>query len=181
MKLQYQTLCYLYLSLLFIILSFSSLKAQSSDSSQDQNNNVADNTNLFVHFDPSTTLEKTLQDDAYYAFIVVDGVWKDNIGYASQILHYPGYSTCNSYRDLDFFHDAKRSFSSHLQAYYNRAFPYGENNNFFVISNPLHSTYDLLKTRAQAEQRLTDWIADQKSKGYQVRLTRFSFSCSNLP
>jgi hypothetical protein len=123
---------------------------------------------------------KPAAEDGYYAFIVVDGVWKDGRGYTSKVIYFPGYSECNRYRDIDFFAEAKRAFSSHLKANYNSAFPYGENNNFQVISNKLHSTSTQLKTYEQAQQRLSEWVANQKEEGKQVSYTNFDFSCSNL-
>jgi len=118
-------------------------------------------------------------DDGYYAFIVVDGVWKNKVGYASRIIYYPGYTDCNKASGTYFFADAQRAFSDHLKAYHTEAFPYGENNNFMIIDMKKYSTSELLKTRAQAEQRLTEWIAEQKEKGYRVQTTSFSYSCSN--
>jgi hypothetical protein len=123
---------------------------------------------------------KPAADDSYYAFIVVDGVWKDGRGYTSKVIHFPGYTNCNRYRDIDFFAEAKRAFSNHLKANYNNAFPYGENNNFQVISFKLHSTSSVLETYEQAQQRLAEWVASQKEEGKQVSYTTFSFSCSNL-
>jgi hypothetical protein len=116
-------------------------------------------------------------DDGYYAFIVVDGAWKNKVGYASQVIYFPGWADCGKRRDLDFFAEAKTAFSSHLKAYYNKAFPYGENNNFQLMQNKKHSTSTLLTTRAQAEQRLTEWIAEQREQGYEVQTTDFGFSC----
>jgi hypothetical protein len=129
---------------------------------------------------PSLSFKAKPAEDGYYAFIVVDGVWKDGRGYASKVIYFPGYSECNRYRDIDFFAEAKRAFSSHLKAYHSDAFPTGENNNFQVISNKLYSTSTLLKTHEQAQQRLTEWVASQKEEGKQVTFTNFGFSCSNL-
>ncbi|WP_121357261.1 hypothetical protein [Flavisolibacter nicotianae] len=129
---------------------------------------------------PLLSFKSKPADEGYYAFIVVDGVWKDHTGYASRIIYFPGYTECNKYRDIDFFAEAKRSFSSHLKAYYTEAFPYGENNNFQMIDRKKFSTYDQLKSKAHAEQRLTEWIAEQKEKGYNVVTTNFGFSCENL-
>jgi hypothetical protein len=118
-------------------------------------------------------------DDSYYCFIVVDGIWKNKVGYASRIIYYPGWEACGKRRGSDLLADAKRAFSDHLQAYYTGAFPTGENNNFEVIDLVKYSTTQLLKTKAQAEQRLTEWIAEQKGKGYEVQTTSFGYSCSN--
>lgn len=118
--------------------------------------------------------------DGYYFFIVVDGTWKNGVGYASRIIHYSGYSNCKKHESYEFINEAKRVFSSHLKAYYPEIFPTGENNNFMTIDMKKHSTSLYLKTRAQAEQRLTEWIADQKEQGYKVRTTGFSFSCYEL-
>lgn len=129
----------------------------------------------FLSFKPKATKA----DDGYYAFIVVDGIWKNKVGYASRIMYYPGYTECNRNRSTDFFANAKMAFSDYLKAYYTQAFPYGENNNFETVENPKYSTSTLLKTRAQAEQRLTEWIAEQKEKGYEVQTTNFGYSCNN--
>lgn len=117
--------------------------------------------------------------DGYYEIIVVTGTWKNGVSYASRIIYYPGYSNCNKYKSNEFFSEARRAFSAHLKAYYTEAFPNGENNNFMSINTKLDS-YDYLETKAQAEQRLTEWIAEQKEQGYKVQLTNFSFSCDNL-
>lgn len=119
-------------------------------------------------------------DDGYYAFIVVDGVWKNKVGYASRIVYYPGYANCNKYKNTEFFAEAKRSFSNHLKANYEDVFPYGENNNFQIIDMKQYSTSELLSSRAQAEERMNAWIAEQKEKGYKVVTTNFGFSCENL-
>lgn len=125
---------------------------------------------------PCLSFKSKPLDDGYYAFIVVNGVWKDGTGYTSKIIHFPGYNNCSRYRDIDFFAEAKRAFSDYLKAHYNNAFPYGENNNFQIIYNKLHSTSTMLTTYKQAEQRMTEWAAEQKDKVY----TNFGFSCQNL-
>lgn len=119
-------------------------------------------------------------DDGYYAFIVLDGVWKDNkTAYASQVIFYPGYATCNKIEDSYFFNKAKRSFSDYLKAYYSDVFPNGEYNNLTLIQHKKFSTYDRLTSRSQAEQRMTEWVASQKEKGYSIALTKFAYDCSN--
>lgn len=131
----------------------------------------------FLSFASFKTSETELSNDGYYAFIVVDGVYKNHTGYVSRILSYPGYDSCRR-GSVSFFADARNAFSNYLKANHNDAFPYGENNNFSVISMKKHSTNDLLKTYAEAELRLTEWIADQKQKQYSVQTTNFSFSCN---
>lgn len=129
---------------------------------------------------PLTAFKAKPAEDGYYAFIVVDGVFKDGRGYTSKVIYFPGYTECNRYRDIDFFAEAKKAFSSHLKAYYSDAFPYGENNNFQIIGNTQYSTSTLLKTYEQAKQRMTEWVAQQKEKSHQVSFTSFDFSCNNL-
>lgn len=119
-------------------------------------------------------------DDGYYAFIVLDGVWKDNkTAYASQIIYYPGYANCNKIEDSYFFNKAKRIFSDYLKANYSNIFPNGEYNNLTLIQHKKFSTYDRLTSRSQAEQRMTEWVANQKEQGYSVVLTKFAYDCSN--
>lgn len=119
-------------------------------------------------------------DTGYYVFIVLDGGWKDNkTAYASQIIHYPGYTVCNKIEDYHFFNKAKRNFSEHLKAYYSNTFPNGEFNNLTLIQHKKYSTYDRLTSRAQAEQRMIEWVASQKEQGYGVVLTKFAYDCSN--
>ncbi len=123
---------------------------------------------------------KATQSEGYYAILVVDGVWKDGTGYASRIIYYPGYSNCNRTENTYFFNAATRGFGDHLKSNYNGAFPYGENNNIRQVNTKQYSTSQLLKTRAEAEQRLTEWATEQKEKGYSVVYTGFGFSCENL-
>ena len=129
---------------------------------------------IFSAFKSSTT---NSTNDGYYAFIVVDGVYNSETGYASSIIHYSGYESCKRLESNHFFAEARRAFSDHLQAYYSHDFPNGENSNFAIIEMKKHSTSQMLKTRAEAEQRMTEWIADQKNKGYAVKTTTFSYSC----
>lgn len=126
-----------------------------------------------------TKPEAEVTNDGYYAFIVVDGTWKNGTGYASNIIHFPGYSSCNQIESTYFFQNAKRAFSDYLKAYYNSAFPYGENNNFQEINMPRHSTSEYLGSYQQAQQRLTEWVADQRAQGYSVQHTNFGYNCSN--
>jgi hypothetical protein len=129
---------------------------------------------------PFLSFAQNAADDGKYAFIIVDGVWKNGTSYTSGVIYFPGYNNCDRYSSIEFFDSAKRSFSNHLKAYHNSAFPYGENNNFQIIDTKRFSTTVLLKTRAQADQRMTEWVADQKSANKQVVLTNFSFSCDYL-
>ena len=117
--------------------------------------------------------------DGYYAFIVLDGVWKDNkTAYASQVIFYPGYGACNKVEDSDFFKKAKRNFNDHLKAYYSDIFPNGEYNNLTLIEHRKFSTYGRLTNRSQAEQRMVEWVSSQKEQGYNVVLTKFVFDCN---
>ena len=126
----------------------------------------------------SNNFEKN--DNGYYAFIALDGVYKDNkTAYASQIIFYPGYVTCNKTEDYDYFNKAKRRFNEHLKAYYTDIFPNGEYNNLQLIQHKTYSTNDRLATRAQAEQRMGEWVASQKEQGYNVVITKFGYDCSN--
>ena len=127
----------------------------------------------------SFRLKPAPADDGYYAFIVVDGVHKNKVGYASRIIQYPGYDDCNKRSSSQYFREAQRAFSNYLEAHFHDAFPYGGMNDLQLVDMKRHSTTELLKTRAQAEQRLTEWIADQKSEGNKVQTTNFSYSCSN--
>lgn len=120
------------------------------------------------------------QSKGYYAILVVDGSNTEGTGYASRIIYYPGYSDCKRYEGHQFFNEARRSFSDHLKAYHSSAFPNGANSNIKDIDTKQYSTSQLLTTRAQAEQRLTEWAAEQKDKGYKVVYTYFSFTCDNL-
>jgi hypothetical protein len=120
------------------------------------------------------------QDNSYYAFIVVDGAWKNKVGYTSGIINYKGYANCKRYTGSEFFAEAKRKFSDHLQANYDKIFPLGENNNFQIIDMKKYSTSEMLLTYDQARQRLAEWIAGQKEQGFSVTQTSFSFSCDNL-
>ena len=135
---------------------------------------------LTAAFALSSFSAKTTRSDGYYAILVIDGVHKDGTGYASRIIYYPGYSDCKKYASHAYFNEATRSFGDYLKAQYNSVFPYGEGSNIREINTRQFSTSELLKTRAQAEQRLTEWVAEQKDKGYKVEYTNFGFSCDNL-
>lgn len=126
------------------------------------------------------SLASSGESDAYYAFIVVDGVYKNGTGYASDIIYFPGSNAAKKYKDTEFFFKARGAFSAYLRAKHHDAFPNGVLNDDRLISFRSHSTSEHLKTRAQAEQRLTEWIAEQKDKGYSVVTTSFSFSRDNL-
>ncbi|SMO73758.1 hypothetical protein [Solitalea koreensis] len=135
---------------------------------------------IIVTILPMMAFKAKPAEDGYYAFIVIDGVWKDGRGYTSKIIYFPGYDDCNKYKAIDYFDNARRAFSNHLKAYHNDAFPYGENNNFKIIDKKQYSTSTLLQTYEQAQQRMTQWVAEQKEKGYEVTYTNFGFSCNSL-
>lgn len=119
------------------------------------------------------------QEKGYYSILVVDGS-KNGTGYASKIIYYPGYVECKRSSGTDFSRAATRGYADYLKANFNNAFPYAITNDIRVIDTRQYSTSELLLTREQAEQRLTQWAAEQKEKGYQVVYTNFYFNCNNL-
>nr|WP_294904139.1 hypothetical protein [uncultured Lacibacter sp.] len=124
-----------------------------------------------------TTLSK--QEKGYYSILVVDGS-KNGTGYASKVIYYPGYASCKRSSGSDFSKAAARGYADYLKANYNSAFPYAQTNDIRTIETRQHSTSELLLTKEQADQRLTQWAAEQKDKGYQVVYTNFHFNCNNL-
>ena len=122
----------------------------------------------------------TSQENGYYFILVVDGSSKNGTGYASKIIYYPGYPNCKRNSGSDFSKATMRGYADHLKANFNNAFPYASTNDIKEINTRQHSTSELLTTRAQAEQRLNEWAAEQKEKGHQVVYTKFEFNCNNL-
>lgn len=121
----------------------------------------------------------THQENGYYSILVVDGS-KNGTGYASKVIYYPGYANCKRSSGSDFSKAATRGYADHLKANFNNAFPYAVTNDIREINTRQHSTSQLLLTREQADQRLKEWAAEQKEKGYQVVYTNFTFTCNNL-
>lgn len=121
----------------------------------------------------------TPQENGYYSVLVVDGS-KNGTGYASKIIYYPGYANCKRSSGSDFSRAATRGYADYLKANFNNAFPYASTNDIRVIDTRQYSTSELLLTREQAEQRLTQWAAEQKERGYQVVYSNFNFNCNNL-
>ncbi len=117
--------------------------------------------------------------DAHYFVLVTSGTWSENdVGIASTPIYYPGYDVCK--RSWNVFHDAARkAFGAYIEAHYDDSFAY--THNMQTVSNKLHSTTEGLKTVEQANQRLIEWIADEKKQGHSVRVHRdFSFTYKNL-
>lgn len=116
--------------------------------------------------------------DSYYFILVTDGVHKNKTGIASRPIYYPGYSVCRL-SSSQFLHAARQAFAKHVAANYEDSFEY--THNLRPIEMKQHSTTSLLRTAEQANQRLVEWVAEQKQKGYRAEVQRrFSFSSANL-
>jgi hypothetical protein len=117
------------------------------------------------------------QDDAFFGFLAIDGVWNGDTAFISRVIRYPGHEACGGARDIDFFSQAERAFGDHLRAYYAETFRNGAGNNIQRFYRPQHSTSDRLRTRQAAELRLSQWVGEQRSRGYKLVQTTFTYTC----
>lgn len=131
---------------------------------------------MIVAFCFSSLPQLTLADerDGYYFYLSVSGNWtKNGTAYISGLMHYPGYRECKR-ADYDMLKDAEWEFGKYLDANHNAPYLH---NNILTLNQPLYSANERIKTRKQAEERLNDWVADQKKQGYRVEYTHYTYRC----
>jgi hypothetical protein len=123
------------------------------------------------------------QDSAgRYFFIFVHGVHtSDNAGYITRAIFYPGQEECGNVSWRTYERMARDAFNDYLRARHREVFPNGFLNNAQTLSTlQFSSGADLLRTRQQADVRLTAWIADQRRRNHSVVETNFRFSCAAI-